>query len=109
MTETGKESVIRSTFWTTLLFLADGTAQVRAIEPKRMEPTHGKDLFAHYADDGESAVASLERAVADRRQRAEHYVGEQRSHIPTTDDPFVVVLLDEVAFLRLGRGHHRHG
>jgi S-DNA-T family DNA segregation ATPase FtsK/SpoIIIE len=76
-----------------------GTVEVRAIDPKRMELSYGRTLFASYADDGESAVALLERAVADMQERADRYAGKQRVHVPSTDDPFVVVVLDEVAFL----------
>ncbi len=99
VTGAGKGSVIWSTVRAMLPALAGGTAQVWAIDPKRMELAYGRDLFAHYADSGESAVALLEKAVASMQERAERYAGKQRSHVPTTDDPFVVVLLDEVAFL----------
>ncbi|MFE6446215.1 FtsK/SpoIIIE domain-containing protein [Nocardiopsis dassonvillei] len=99
VTGSGKGSVIWSAVRAMLPALADGTAQVWAIDPKRMELSYGRDLFTHYADDGESAVALLERAVANMQDRAERYAGKLRSHVPTTNDPFVVVLLDEVAFL----------
>ena len=99
VTGAGKGSVLWSAIRAMLPALADGTAQVWAIDPKRMELAYGRDLFAYYADTGESAVALLERAVADMQDRAERYAGKQRSHIPTAADPFVVVLLDEVAFL----------
>jgi S-DNA-T family DNA segregation ATPase FtsK/SpoIIIE len=99
VTGAGKGSVIWSAIRAMLPTINAGTAQVWAIDPKRMELAHGRDLFAHYADDGESAVHRLERAVADMQERAQRYAGKQRSHVPTADDPFVVVLLDEVAFL----------
>ncbi|GAA1979512.1 hypothetical protein GCM10009799_00810 [Nocardiopsis rhodophaea] len=44
-------------------------------------------------------MALLEDAVADRQQRAERYAGRVRAHTPSVDDPFDVVVLDEVAFL----------
>jgi S-DNA-T family DNA segregation ATPase FtsK/SpoIIIE len=99
VTGAGKGSVLWSAIRAMLPALADGTAQVWAIDPKRMELAYGRDLFARYADTGESAVALLEHAVEQMQERAERYAGKQRSHIPTTADPFVVVLLDEVAFL----------
>ncbi|PDP85576.1 cell division protein FtsK [Glycomyces fuscus] len=99
VTGAGKGSVIWSTIRAMLPALVDGTAQVWAIDPKRMELAYGRDLFAHYADTGESAVVLLEKAVASMQERAERYAGKQRSHVATVDDPFVVVLLDEVAFL----------
>ncbi|MGI5119599.1 FtsK/SpoIIIE domain-containing protein [Marinactinospora thermotolerans] len=99
VTGAGKGSVIWSAIRAMLPAMQAGTAQVRAIDPKRMELSYGRRLFASYADDGESAVALLEQAVADMRERAERYAGKQRAHAPSTSDPFVVVVLDEVAFL----------
>ncbi|WP_304452470.1 FtsK/SpoIIIE domain-containing protein [Nocardiopsis sp. YSL2] len=99
VTGAGKGSVIWSAIRAMLAALADGTAQVWAIDPKRMELAYGWALFAHYADDGESAVALLELAVARMQDRAARYAGNRRSHTPTTEDPFVLVVLDEVAFL----------
>ncbi|WP_160050666.1 FtsK/SpoIIIE domain-containing protein [Nocardiopsis sp. FR4] len=99
VTGAGKGSVLWSAVRALLPAVKAGTAQVWAIDPKRMELSYGRDLFAQYADTGESAVAVLERAVADMQDRASRYAGRQRSHTPTTQDPFVLVLLDEVAFL----------
>ncbi|GLU50130.1 FtsK/SpoIIIE domain-containing protein [Nocardiopsis ansamitocini] len=99
VTGAGKGSVIWSAIRAMLPALADGTAQVWAIDPKRMELSYGRTLFARYADTGESAVTLLETAVTDMQERAERYAGKQRSHTPTVADPFVVVVLDEVAFL----------
>nr|WP_036554815.1 FtsK/SpoIIIE domain-containing protein [Nocardiopsis sp. CNT312] len=99
VTGSGKGSVIWSAIRAMLPAVADNIAQVWAIDPKRMELAYGRDLFAHYADDGESAVAVLELAVAQMQDRARRYAGKRRSHTPTTEDPFVLVVLDEVAFL----------
>jgi DNA segregation ATPase FtsK/SpoIIIE, S-DNA-T family len=41
----------------------------------------------------------LEAAVADMQARAAMFAGHQRDHTPTRQHPFVVVLVDEVAFL----------
>lgn len=92
----GKGSMIWSTVRAMFPAISGGSAQVWAIAPKRMELAYGRELFARYADTGESAVALLERAVASTQERAERYAGKQRSHVPTTADPFVVALLDEV-------------
>jgi S-DNA-T family DNA segregation ATPase FtsK/SpoIIIE len=99
VTGAGKGSVLWSALRAMLPAIQAGTVEVRAIDPKRMELSYGRTLFASYADDGESAVALMERAVADMQERAERYAGKQRVHVPSTDDPFVVVVLDEVAFL----------
>ena len=47
----------------------------------------------------EVRIALLEADVAEMQERARRFAGRQRDHTPTTDDPFVVVLVDEVAFL----------
>ncbi|MFC3997858.1 FtsK/SpoIIIE domain-containing protein [Nocardiopsis sediminis] len=99
VTGAGKGSVLWSAIRAMLPAIHDGTAEVRAIDPKRMELSYGRTLFADYADDGKAAVELLEQAVADMQERAERYAGIQRSHVPSTRDPFVVVVLDEVAFL----------
>lgn len=99
VTGAGKGSVLWSAIRAMLPAIADGSAQVWGIDPKRMELAYGRELFARYADTGESAVELLEHAVAQMQERAERYAGKQRSHTPTTADPFVVVVLDEVAFL----------
>ncbi|MET9711441.1 FtsK/SpoIIIE domain-containing protein [Nocardiopsis alba] len=99
VTGAGKGSVLWSTIRAMLPAIADGSAQVWGIDPKRMELAYGRDLFARYADTGESAVELLEHAVSQMQERAERYAGKRRSHTPTTADPFVVVVLDEVAFL----------
>ncbi|GAB2524008.1 FtsK/SpoIIIE domain-containing protein [Nocardiopsis aegyptia] len=99
VTGSGKGSVIWSAVRAMLPAIDSGTAQVWAIDPKRMELSYGRTLFAQYADTGEAAVAVLETAVERMQDRAERYAGKQRSHTPTVDDPFVLVVLDEVAFL----------
>ncbi|SKA30951.1 DNA segregation ATPase FtsK/SpoIIIE, S-DNA-T family [Marinactinospora thermotolerans DSM 45154] len=99
VTGAGKGSVLWSVIRAMSPAVRDGTAQVWAVDPKRMELSYGRGLFARYADTGETAVALLETAVAGMQDRAERYAGRQRAHVPTVDDPFVVVVLDEVAFL----------
>ena len=44
-------------------------------------------------------VAMLEAAVTDMRARAARLAGKQRDHAPTPEFPFVVIVVDEVAFL----------
>jgi S-DNA-T family DNA segregation ATPase FtsK/SpoIIIE len=99
VTGSGKGSVIWSAIRAMLPAIDAGTAQVWAIDPKRMELSYGRTLFAQHADTGEAAVAVLETAVERMQDRAERYAGKRRSHTPTVEDPFVLVVLDEVAFL----------
>ncbi|MBB4934600.1 S-DNA-T family DNA segregation ATPase FtsK/SpoIIIE [Lipingzhangella halophila] len=99
VTGAGKGSVIWSAIRALLPAIDDGTVRVWAIDPKRMELSYGRPLFARYADSAETSVALLESAVEQMQQRAARYAGRQRTHTATADDPFVVVILDEVAFL----------
>ncbi|GAB3453757.1 FtsK/SpoIIIE domain-containing protein [Streptomonospora sediminis] len=99
VTGSGKGSVLWSAIRAMVPAIAAGTAQVWAIDPKRMELSYGRALFARYADDGESAVELLEAAVAAMQERAQRYAGTQRVHVASVRDPFTVVVLDEVAFL----------
>src|SRR6266540_6937795 len=67
-----------------------------------MELAFGRSLFdryGRYAADPADIAALLEEAVADMQARAARFAGRQRDHTPTTEHPFTVVLVDEVAFL----------
>src|SRR5690606_25493781 len=99
VTGSGKGSVIWSAVRAMLPAIAAGLVRVRAVDPKRMELSYGRSLFYRYADTEEACVELLEEAVADMQERADRYAGRIRAHTPTLDDPFDVVVLDEVAFL----------
>ena len=76
--------------------------QVWACDPKLMELAFGRALFdkyGRYAADPADIADLLEAAVSDMQQRAARFAGRQRDHAPTPEFPFVVVLVDEVAFL----------
>jgi S-DNA-T family DNA segregation ATPase FtsK/SpoIIIE len=67
-----------------------------------MELAYGRiifDTYGDYAADPAAIVAMLEAAVADMQARAAVFAGRQRDHTPTIEYPFVVVVVDEVAFL----------
>jgi S-DNA-T family DNA segregation ATPase FtsK/SpoIIIE len=77
-------------------------ARVLAADPKLMELAYGRAIFAtygSYAADPAAIAAMLDAAVADMQDRAGRFAGRQRNHTPTREDPFTVVLVDEVAFL----------
>ena len=57
------------------------------------------ERYGAYAADPEAIAVMLEAAVADMQGRAARFAGKRRDHVPTVADPFVVVLVDEVAFL----------
>jgi len=75
---------------------------VWACDPKLMELAFGReifDTFGWYAADPGDIADLLEEAVAEMQARARRFAGRQRDHNPTTEFPFVVVLVDEIAFL----------
>ncbi|MFJ2028209.1 FtsK/SpoIIIE domain-containing protein [Streptosporangium sp. NPDC087985] len=99
-TGAGKGSVIWSTIRGLLPAVRAGLVDIWALDPKRMELSFGRDLFGdRYAATPVDCAELLEAAVAVMQERADRFAGLQRSHTPTVDDPFVLVVVDEVAFL----------
>lgn len=98
-TGSGKGSVIWSVVRALLPAICGGWAQVWAVDPKRMELSFGRGLFARYADQPAAMVALLEAAVAEMHQRAAKFAGTTRTFTPSPVFPFLVLLIDELAFL----------
>ncbi|MEV4080072.1 FtsK/SpoIIIE domain-containing protein [Nonomuraea fuscirosea] len=99
-TGAGKGSFLWDTIRGLLPAMRAGLVQVWALDPKLMELSYGRDLFQRrYAADPADCADLLDEAVSVMQKRAARFAGHQRSHIPTTEDPFVLVLVDEVAFL----------
>jgi S-DNA-T family DNA segregation ATPase FtsK/SpoIIIE len=98
-TGSGKGSVIWSAIRALLPAIAGGWVQVWALDPKRMELSYGRDLFARYADQAAGMVTLLEEAVTVMHERAAQFGGITRTFTPSIIYPFLVVLVDEMAFL----------
>ena len=98
-TGSGKGSVIWSLIRALLPAIASGWVQVWALDPKRMELSFGRALFCRYACQAAAMVELLEAAVAEMHDRAGQFGGVTRTFTPSTEFPFVVVLVDELAFL----------
>ena len=101
-TGAGKASLLWSLVRAMLPALQLGLVRVLAADPKLMELAFGRiifDTYGQYAADPEVIAVMLEQAVADMQDRASRFAGKRRDHVPTVDEPFVVVLVDEVAFL----------
>jgi S-DNA-T family DNA segregation ATPase FtsK/SpoIIIE len=82
--------------------MAAGLVCPWACDPKLMELAFGRELFdryGRYAADPADIADLLEDAVLGMQARARRFAGKQRDHTPTRTDPFVVVLVDEIAFL----------
>jgi S-DNA-T family DNA segregation ATPase FtsK/SpoIIIE len=101
-TGAGKGSYLWGLVRALLPAMAAGLVRVHACDPKLMELAFGRALFERfgkYAADPAGIADLLEADVADMQDRAARFAGRQRDHMPTSEFPFVVVLVDEVAFL----------
>jgi S-DNA-T family DNA segregation ATPase FtsK/SpoIIIE len=101
-TGAGKASLLWSIVRAMLPAMVAGLVRVWAADPKLMELAYGRaifDRFGRYAADPAAIVAMLEDAVAQMQARAAIFAGRHREHTPTIEHPFIVVLVDEVAFL----------
>jgi DNA segregation ATPase FtsK/SpoIIIE, S-DNA-T family len=98
-TGSGKGSVIWSAVRALLPAIVGGWCEVWALDPKRMELSFGKPIFARYADQAAEMVKLLELAVAVMHDRATQFGGITRTFTPSVVFPFLVVLVDEMAFI----------
>jgi DNA segregation ATPase FtsK/SpoIIIE, S-DNA-T family len=98
-TGSGKGSVIWSAIRALLPAIVGGWCEVWALDPKRMELSFGKPIFARYADQAAEMVKLLEDAVAVMHDRAAQFGGITRTFTPSIMFPFLVVLVDEMAFI----------
>ena len=101
-TGAGKGSYLWGLVRALLPAMAAGLVQVHACDPKLMELAFGRALFekyGKYAADPAGIAGLLEADVAGMQDRAARFAGRSRDHQPTAESPFVVVLVDEVAFL----------
>lgn len=100
-TGSGKGSVI----WSILRGLAgpihDGTAQVWAVDPKGgMELGIARGLFTQFAATNSDEICELlEDAVDVMDARCGRLAGRFRVHQPSTTEPLILVLVDELASL----------
>jgi DNA segregation ATPase FtsK/SpoIIIE, S-DNA-T family len=101
-TGAGKGSYLWGLVRAMLPLLVAGVVEVWACDPKLMELAFGRPLFdrhGRYAANPADIADLLDAAVADMQARAARFAGKQRDHTPTAEFPFVVVLVDEIAFL----------
>jgi DNA segregation ATPase FtsK/SpoIIIE, S-DNA-T family len=98
-TGSGKGSILWSIIRALLSAIIGGWVQVWALDPKRMELSYGRAIFARYADTPAAMVELLEAAVAEMHQRAARFGGKTRTFMASVEFPFLLVLIDELAFL----------
>lgn len=101
VTGAGKGSVMWSLLRGIAPAVRGGVAQVWAVDPKGgMELSSGQAMFARFAaDEFETMADLLDDAVALMRERAARLAGHTRRHEPSSADPLVVLLIDELANL----------
>ncbi|WP_404385004.1 hypothetical protein LL946_03985 [Knoellia locipacati] len=97
-TGSGKASVM----WSLIAALAPavraGTVRLVGIDLKAgMELLHARALFSSLATTPEEAVVVLEREAEAMAIRAAVMAGNIRSHNPSSTDPHVIVVIDELA------------
>jgi DNA segregation ATPase FtsK/SpoIIIE, S-DNA-T family len=98
-TGAGKGSVIWSLIRALFPAMAAGWVRVWALDPKRMELSFGRSLFDRYACQAADMVDLLEAAVGVMHERAARFGGLTRTFTPSVEFPFLLVLIDELAFL----------
>lgn len=97
----GKSGVL----WAILAGMApairDGLVEVWAIDPKRIELAPGKALFAQYrAGIDENVLVLLNELITVMDERLDRMSATGlRKHIPTIDEPAIVLAIDEVLVL----------
>jgi DNA segregation ATPase FtsK/SpoIIIE, S-DNA-T family len=100
-TGAGKGSILWSLVRLLMPLVRAGLVELWVIDPKGgMEFRPGRPLFARYEDSShEAMVALLEDAAFAMDERTDRLAGIVRKHVPSREDPYVVVLVDEVADL----------
>jgi DNA segregation ATPase FtsK/SpoIIIE, S-DNA-T family len=101
-TGAGKASVLWAIIRGILPALENGTARILGADPKLMELAYGRALFdryGRYESDPALIVGMLEDALAGMQDRASALAGRHRTHRPTPQHPFTLLLVDEIAFL----------
>ncbi|PJI86573.1 FtsK/SpoIIIE domain-containing protein [Luteimicrobium subarcticum] len=93
-----------SALWSTICQLAPATrtglVQLFGIDPKSLEFPYGAGLFTDVVDgDPETMADALEGLVSVMNRRKAAMRGRSRLHTPTVAEPFIVVVVDELAAL----------
>jgi DNA segregation ATPase FtsK/SpoIIIE, S-DNA-T family len=105
-TGAGKGSVLQSLLLGLGPAIRDGLVQVWAIDPKGgMELGKGRALYTRFAvptlDDSpyEQIAMLLEDVVKVMQRRSQGLAGVTRNHVPTVQEPLILVVIDEIANL----------
>lgn len=100
-TGSGKGSVLWSLLAALGPFIRDGLVDLRVADPKGgMEFSRGDRMFTRFATDAADILAMMREAVEAMTARATMlgWLGV-RKHVPTVDEPLILVVVDEAAAL----------
>ncbi|RIQ11125.1 FtsK/SpoIIIE domain-containing protein [Jiangella rhizosphaerae] len=101
-TGSGKGSALWSTVRALAPAVPSGVVELWGADPKGgIELAMGRALFSRFtADDEPGDMVQLVTEAADLvRARSKRLRGHSRKHVPTADEPFVVLIIDELAYL----------
>jgi len=99
-TGAGKGSVLWSLIRSLGPAVASGLVELWVCDPKGgMEMAAGEPMFARFAYTLPAIADLLDDAVNRMQARADALRGVARLHVPTEDDPLIVVVVDEIAAL----------
>ncbi|MEB0286767.1 FtsK/SpoIIIE domain-containing protein [Cryobacterium sp. 10I1] len=100
-TGAGKGSVVWSVICGLAPAIRDGLVALWVVDPKGgMEFAAGEALFTRFSHDtGENTLALLRDACSILVARANRLRGVTRQHVPTVEEPLIVIVIDELATL----------
>lgn len=99
-TGAGKGSVLWSIVCQLAPGVQSGLVKLYGLDPKSLEFPYGAGLFSDVIDgEPERMAAALEGLVAVMNRRKAKMRGLSRLHTPTVEEPFIVVVVDELAAL----------
>jgi S-DNA-T family DNA segregation ATPase FtsK/SpoIIIE len=103
VTGAGKGSVLQSLIRPCGPLIRSGLVQLHGIDPKggmELAAAGAEALYVQLVrDDPDDQADMLEALVSVMRERAHRLAGVTRLHTPTTDDPLIVLVIDELAAL----------
>jgi S-DNA-T family DNA segregation ATPase FtsK/SpoIIIE len=98
-TGAGKGSVQWSVIRAVLPLVARRIVQIWTLDAKRVEFAAGRTLFRRYACEPMPMVELMEAAAEEVAVRARAIAGQARTWLPSSGSPFLLVNIDEIAFL----------